>query len=453
MSPLRRFVVRGLLAAAAIYTVGHVAVSGIRHPLSMPNVGQVVEELQPIRRQVLTGTASVDHPRQYGPVFLLAFDLVYRSDMQDEARLARFAFALDVLAIAVAFVATVMAVRVWLASRGRRLEPVTVLALALLWGNFGPLYGVLAIKNVELWELALVMVGCVAMLKGWRWTVAWSIAAATLTKMLPLVFVPYLLLRDRRTFARTAAAVLVILGVSQIVYGSDMGWRYLPSLLNAAAGGSDFGWKAPLTWHENVSLRGLSMKAFGYLSEPHLWSLKSLYTSGYYAVVPPPLLPWATGLGAAAQGAGVLWVGWTLLRRRVVGEPGRTFWDWALIAAMLLPLAPQASHDYMTLALGAFSAVLAGCLVYGGRVNWAGFAVAVLLVANVLPRGVVSRLMQVDSMMAWSGHGHLTRVEAYQYYCFPLLGLLVLVWVWTRLVRVDDQASVVVANPGPPAAT
>lgn len=452
-SRLTPLAMRLAVAGAVLYTVVHVVVSGVLAPGRLPNVGQVVEELQPIRRQVLTGAATVDHPRQYGPVFLLLFDPVYRGAMADEARLAWYAYALDLIAIGVAFWATVASVRMWLASRGRAMPRSLVLGLALLWGNFGPLYGVLAIKNVELWELAFLMVGCAAAMRGWRWTVAWSIAAATLTKMLPLVFVPYLLLRDRRAFAYTLAAMLAILGVSQLAYGSDMGWRYLPGLVRAAAGGSDFGWKGPLTWHENVSLRGLAMKAFGYLEQPDPAILNAPYQRGYFAVVPPPLLPWAVWTGILAQGAGLLWVAWTLLRRRGVSEPARTFWDWALVAAMLLPLAPQASQDYMTLALGAFSAVLAGCVVYGGRANWIGFAVAVLLVANVLPRGVFSRLLLIDPMMAWSGHQHLTRAEAYQYYGFPLLGLLVLVWVWTRLVRLDDYSSMAPGSPGPPAAT
>lgn len=435
-----------LLAAASAYTLIHIVASGVIFPLSTPNVGQVVEELQPIMRQVVNGAATVDHPRQYGPIFLALFDPIYRSDMGDHLRLARYGYALDLLAIGVAFWATAQVVGLWLASRGRAMTWQVLLGLALLWGNFGPLYGVLAIKNVELWELAFIMVGCMAALKGKRWVAAWAIAAATLTKMLPLVFVPYLLLRDRRTFAYTLVALAAILGASQLVYGSDMGWRYLPGLVQAAAGGSDFGWKGPLTWHENVSLRGLAMKAFGYLETPDPSVLNAAYARGYFAVVPPPLLPWATWLGAAAQGAGIAWVGWTLLRRRHVAEPGRAFWDWALVGAMLLPLAPQASQDYMTLALGAFSAVLAGCMVYGGRANWIGFAIAVLLVANVLPRGLFSRLLFVDAMTAWSGHQHLARAEAYQYYGFPLLGLLVLVWVWTRLSRLDDDAAVIASR-------
>ena len=93
---------------------------------------------------------------------------------------------------------------------------------------------------------------------------------------------------------------------------------------------------------------------------------------------------------------------------------------------MMLVLAPQISQDYMVLALVAFSFVLAGCMLYGTRAAWIEFAIAVLLVGNVVPRGVFSRLVLIDPLMAFTGYEHLTRSEAYQYFGFPLLGLLVL---------------------------
>jgi hypothetical protein len=438
---LKPLTIRVLAASAIIYTLVHIVYSGIIFPLTQPNVGQVVEQLQPVTRQVLTGTATVDHPRQYGPVFLMVLDPVYRRDIDDHATLAWYAFAVGLFSIAVAFAATAVAIRSWLAARGLPMTRTVWLGLFLLWGNFGPLYGVLAIKNVELWELAAIMVGCAAAMHGRRWVVAWAIAAGALMKMLPFVFVPYLLLRDRRTFAYTLAAMVVLLSVSQSLYGSQMGWGYAGMLVRAATAGSDFGWVGPITWHENISLRGLGMKAFGYLEDPSIRVSDSPYQRGYFAVVPPPLQAWAIGAGWIVQIAGMAWVAWMLFRRRRAAEPGRAFWDWAFVAAMLLPLAPQASQDYMVLTLGAFSAVLAGCLVHGRRTHWVAFIAATLLVANIVPRGMFSRVFLVGPMMEWSGHQHLTPAEAYQYFGFPLLGLLLLVWVWTRISAIDDRAS------------
>ena len=44
-----------------------------------------------------------------------------------------------------------------------------------------------------------------------------------------------------------------------------MGWGYLPAMVNAAIGGDGYGNALGMTWHENVSLRGIVLKAFGYL--------------------------------------------------------------------------------------------------------------------------------------------------------------------------------------------
>ena len=54
--------------------------SGVVFALRTPNVGQVVEELQPLYRLFTAGEATVDHPRQYGPVFLMLFHPVYRAE-------------------------------------------------------------------------------------------------------------------------------------------------------------------------------------------------------------------------------------------------------------------------------------------------------------------------------------------------------------------------------------
>jgi hypothetical protein len=446
---MNRLVQAGL-ALALLYTSAHIVESGIIFPLERPNIKQVIEELQPMYRQVVTGTASVDHGRQYGPVFLLALDPVYRRDVNNETRLAWYAYGLGLLSIAAALTATIAASRRWLASRGRTLSWPMIVGLVILWGNFGPLYGVLAVKNVELWELALIMVACLGVIAGRPWIAGGAIAIASLTKMLPFVFMPYLLLRDRRLFARAVAVLLVVLAVSQLVYGTEMGFGYLPLIARAAGGTADFGWQGGIVWHENISLRGLIMKAFGYLHPPSLWSIRAPYSRGYFTAIPMDLYPWARLAATLTWAVGMGWVVWTVIARRTTAEPGRTYWDWALIAAMMLPLAPQASQDYMVMTLGAFSFVLIGCMVYGGRANWVVFGLAVLLVANVLPRSLFARLIFIDAINKLAGHEHLTRPEAYQYYGFPLLGLLLLMWVWTRIVAADDRTSAAAGVPSSP---
>ena len=429
----RPWLIRAAIAAAIVYSIAHFVMSGVLFALRTPNVGQVVEELQPLYRLFTSGEATVDHARQYGPIFLMLLHPVYRLDLVDHTVLSWYAYALDLIAIVVGFFATFDAIRTWAAARGVVVGGRMMLALALLWANFSPVYGVLVIKNVELWELALIAVAGAALLRGRRWITAWSIAAAALVKMLPLVFIPYLLLRDRRTFAYTMVALAALLTVSQLAYGTAMGWGYLPYIVNAAIGGDGYGFSHGMTWHENVSVRGIVIKAFGYLEEPTYTIVDPIYSRGFYVRVLPGFEQMARMLATVAVAIGGLWVLLTLVRRTRSAEPSRTYWDWALISIMMLALAPQISQDYMVLSLGAFSFVLAGCMLYGTRAAWIEFTIAVLLVGNILPRGIFSRIMLIDPLMAWTGYQHLTRSEAYQYFGFPLLGLLLLTHAWTRL--------------------
>ena len=426
----QRLILAMLLAAGA-YSVIHVVVSGIVQPLRTPAIGQVIEELQPLYRLFTTGVASVDHPRQYGPVFLAVFHPIYRVTIARPELLAWYAYAVDLLAIAVAFIATRRAIFRWAELRGVALPALMTPALLLLWANFSPMYGVLAVKNVELWELALMAIAGAALLESRRWVAAWAIAAAALIKMLPLVFFPYLLLRDRRTFAYALAAFAALILASQLLYGYEMGFGYPLMLARAALGGEDFGNPGGV-WHENVSIRGLAFKAVGFLEAPG--SRVADYQLGYYVVIPATLRPIARAVALFAQATAVVWLLWRLIRHRSMNAVDRLYWEWALVAIMMLLLAPQISQDYMVLALGAFSFVLAGCMLRADRWLWLQFTIAVLLVANVLPRGLFARMMGIGVAQRVAGHEHLTLAEAYQYFGFPLLGLFMLLHVWSRIV-------------------
>ena len=134
-----------------------------------------------------------------------------------------------------------------------------------------------------------------------------------------------------------------------------------------------------------------------------------------------------------AQLAVAVWLLFRFFKHRQLALVDRLYWEWALVAIVMLVLAPQISQDYMVLTLGAFSYVLAGCLLRNDRALWVQFAVAVVLVGNVLPRSVFGRVLQLHDSMRIAGTDHLLPAEAYQYLGFPLLGLIVLLRVWSQL--------------------
>jgi hypothetical protein len=72
------------------------------------------------------------------------------------------------------------------------------------------------------------------------------------------------------------------------------------------------------------------------------------------------------------------------------------------------------------------------------------FAGAVVLVANIVPRGVVVRLSGVASVLIWSGYGHLTPLEGFSYYGYPLLGMMLMAAALMRTRRLLEESAVTV---------
>ena len=299
--------------------------------------------------------------------------------------------------------------------------------LAALWLNFSPLYTILALKSVETWELQLISLGLYAHLRGWRWTAAFAIASAALIKVLPAVFIYYWLIADRRTFACACVMLVALLLVSHLLYGPEMGLWYLPRVVAGAAGDS-YG----LNWHENISLKAAIAKLFGYLPAP---TPDGALTSGYFLVLTGWRKTAATVIGDALVLAAVAGLTWTWLRRGARRTREITLWEWSVLTVAVLIVSPNTIFEYVTIALGAVSYAFVRIALSEHRVTarWVAFAASLLLVGGLVPRQWLNRLTMVDLLNQWTGHTHLTGSEAYQYYGFPLAGLLLLVCTTWRL--------------------
>jgi hypothetical protein len=52
---------------------------------------------------------------------------------------------------------------------------------------------------------------------------------------------------------------------------------------------------------------------------------------------------------------------------------------------------------------------------------------AIFLVANIVPRTLVAKVLFIEAINRYTMYGQLSPTEGFQYYGFPLLGLLLLV--------------------------
>ncbi|MBI3079219.1 MAG: DUF2029 domain-containing protein, partial [Deltaproteobacteria bacterium] len=316
------------------YTVVHFLYSGLYAPVYRNRyVGQFVEELEPLKRALETGDrVRVTNPRQYGPVFLF---LSYPpTGSQDRESLADVLLGINYVILAAAFWLTV---RACFRPRPSLLEWAL---LAVLWLNFSPLYYLIAVRNVELWELALLGGALHAYREGRRGMAGAAVALATLIKMLPALFLFYFLWRDQRAMAWAAGTLVVVLLLATAAFGPEMGIGYLPFLLTRAL--------EPRSWayahFENVALKGLIFKAFaGFRMEPGLLTFRQTE------------LAWLAGvLAFLVQGVGLLLLARFALRRRREGGEQAPH-EWAVVLGTMLLISPLTAFEYSVLLLPGFT--------------------------------------------------------------------------------------------------
>jgi hypothetical protein len=394
----------------------HFAQSGVAYPLAKPNLGKFDEETPALRTFIQTGeTVRVDPARtsvQYGVAFFFVMHPLILA-VPDEHQLAAWLYGLQIGCLALAFVFTWATLRPFMARRNQHLIAAW---LAVLWLNFAPVYMTIATKSVENWELLLLSIALYAYVRGRLWTMGFAVAAAALIKLLPLIFFYYLLATNRRALARAVAALILLLAIGQAIYGPGMGARYLPDMARRAVGAS-YG----LLWHENLSLKAAVAKLFGRLGTPQL-------DGGYSLRITSQQLRTASLLGDAAVALTLALLTWTWSRGgRRTSET--LIWEWSLVSVVMLIVSPNTTFEYATLALPAMSYAIvriAGSADAERRIATWTFVAAMLLLGGLLPRQVLNRLTFIDTLNRLTGYTHLSASEAYQFYCFPLFGLILL---------------------------
>jgi hypothetical protein len=374
--------------------------------------------MPPLRVHLQTGEpVHVNNAVQYGPVFFFVVHplLVWTHNPH---QFSNALYALQLGCIAVGLLLTCATLKPLVRATD---WPLMAAWLVVLWLNFAPLYTTLAVKSVETWELCLLSVAVYAYVRDRTWLMAVAVAAGALVKVLPAIFFFYLLITNRRAFTRACVALVGLLLISQMLYGPDMGLWYWPTVARSAAGES-FG----LRWHENLSLKAAIGKVLGHLEIPY-----EAGRSGTSVLLTPARLKATIILGDVSVLAGLALLAWTWLRT-AVRTRDTILWEWSLLTVAMLILSPNTTFEYATLALGAISYALVRLVSLGSRRGtWLYLGGAMFFLGVLLPRQVLNRLTLVSALSRSSGYTHLTPSEAYQYYCFPLLGLLLLaVAIW-----------------------
>lgn len=404
---------------ALCYSAAHFIQSGVIFPIHQANIAKFEEETPALREHIRTGEpVHFGNPVQYGPVFFFVMHPLLVHTQGNAERLSNALYAIQLPCIALALLLTFATLKPLVRAAD---WPLTAAWIVVLWMNFAPLYTILAVKSVETWELLLLSLALYGYVREKLWLLGIAIAAAALVKVLPLIFFYYLLLTNRRAFAYACVALAAILVVSHLLYGPEMGIWYLPTVARAASGHS-FG----LLWHENLSVKALIAKLIGHLDAPDIAAGRG----GSTLRMTDSQLSTAILLGNIAVGIGLALLTWVLLRP-AKRTRDQILWDWSLVTVAMLILSPNTTFEYATLALGTISYALVRAAGFGApvenrRLNWLTLGAAMFFLGVLLPRQLLNRLTFVETFTRWSGYKHLTPSEAYQYYCLPLLGLVLL---------------------------
>ena len=390
------------------------------------------EELNPLinlltQHQPIT---QVD-ARQYGVVVFMVFDPAVRILGANLPALAIYAAAVALPCVIGAYVLT--------ARRFANHDPAQWLILALAWTSAVPLLYVIAQHMVDSWQLLFVS-AALFLFTGSQTQQRWAgipLAFATMTKLLPGLLLVYLLVRAWRIALLGGAAILLLLGIGQMLYGGLIGFGY-PLAMLSMGGDTVQRWS---THFENNSVRGLIFKmADGFRLQGD--------TTSY--VLDPALFPILNALAYAITGALVAYLLFAALRGRKHDSRTRRAIEFSLGLVTMLLVSPHTAQDYLVTVLPVFGVWLflwtrglprpwgVGQSVLG--------AMAAVLIGVFVPMNFAARALPIAWLLGVTGNAHNTlfvdqigsAIGAYDFLGFPGLGLLL---AWLVLVRLERQSA------------
>jgi hypothetical protein len=389
---------------AWIYTAAHFLMSGIRQPLAN-FYGDFLASFPSWQLSVLfrrldlyNGSLAEEwalkfgggHPLwHYGPVeHLVTLPLFAFSDLRSAYTawlIANYAFLIGILALAFRVFDCGRSKWVWW-SLG---------AIAVL--NYGPLYEALTQRNIEIFELLLIFAAFELMLRGHETTSGAVIGLAAMTKFLPLIFLPYFVVKRRfRALASSMIAIALIAIATQAVFG----WRYSGIVVQLRHGGL-------VSSQLDQSLAGIITRLF-------VWTGASLSS--------------AMLMSRGAIVLSLVALSWLFLRARNCAAIEDLEWSTLIVAMVLLP--PHNENYYFVLLLFPYLALLArelrpGAATHRARRWW--LAISFILTGTVVPLSVLSRMTKVNIFSTYLTLG------------IPFIGAAILATICVRAVLCECE--------------
>jgi hypothetical protein len=343
---------RALAAAALLYSALHFAMTGLRQPLSN-FYGDFLASFPAWRVASLAGRLDLYNGSlaqkwgpppiwHYGPVeHLITLPLLAFPTLR-QAYVAWFFVSL-------AFVIITALIAMRLIGEA--------LVVVLVFCNFNPLYEALTQRNIELFELMLLFGAYALYRRGRDSACGIAIGTAAMAKFLPLIYLPWLVLKRRwRALAAALAVIVPIAIATQFI----LGWQNSGILLQLAEG-------SYIRAEANQSLSGVVTRLV-------TWTHADLSVPAVSRVL--------IIAGLVALSALML-----RLRRR----EGIEDLEFGLLAVAMVLLPPHNQHYYFVFLLLPYLLLYAR---YRGEWSWRAtlLALSFLLVAVPIPLSVVQRL-------------------------------------------------------------
>lgn len=425
----RRTWVKIVLASLLLGTLTRLMLSGVLPNVGMPgnvtNIGAMLFGFLVDHRPMAPTDLGV---RTYGVVAFLLYDPAARMFGRDASRINLWGLGISVIALTLAFTLVAMRLNV------RR--PWSLAALAILWSGFLPIvYGV-AMRMFDvtvLATLAATFFFYAGPPLGRRWS---GVAAAvgSLTKFLPLIFVPVLFIRDRRAFIYSLVTFAMLLLVGQIVYGPALGFGYPYYVGVPTAAAVDDPTAFISTWHENISPRALLFKVAGgfHLGNTNVTSENI------------PALSFVANIISLAALGYLLYVLW---RYRHADGFARRPIEFALGAATIFMVAPLISEEHLSFMIIVYTILAWYWLRQHEPPAWPLVATAgasLLLTGVYVPTEAVNRVLQLDAIMGALGNQHSAIYQSpigqYDFLGFPAYGAI-LAWIVVVILERRTRAA------------